>query len=564
MSFLSDWQKVRRLAPYERQMAKRAIKSRVLWWFGRVLTIALFAGLAALAATAMAGVKTGLQGGQDAPTQLLDLLFLGAGTFILYLQLMVLFNRLCVLPFDELLASPLSGRALLMERIAAQVKVLPLYALLAVPFVVAYGIVEQAGPGYYPLAVLATFLVTLALFVTALLILVLVLLVLKRRMSREGLALFSSLVTAAVFVVPRFATASTVYAHMQGSLQTEAWSWAPMMWAPRMIVAAARGSVGGVVVYGLVLVAWTLLGSTLAFAFANRSLHDRIGRLTDSQIRSRKRRSLLAASQGSFVTRPGRQTLFPAAVRAVLYKDWLRLRRTPSEWIGLLFSSVYFWFILLQPDGSGLTGAVRLAVMMAVMILPTARFGVGSLGIERAQVTLLLQAPLEPRALLLAKWVYAFVPALLWSQVSLLVFALIVRAPVGAVAVAGVCTVAAVAGTTMITLPFAVHHAAFVVTARQGRQRNVYTKPGAGFAVLAQLPLYALQGVAVVYGTAPYWPQTQSWIATLFTPSVAVHAAVAIALSLLSSALACAIGWTIAIEGWRARLVLIRQSGALD
>jgi len=594
MTVLADLRKVRNLQRYQRLMAKRSIKSQSLWWLGRILTGIVFGAMAALAAAAMSGL-----GEADAAVRadLLDFFFLGAGAFVVYLQLMVLFNRLCVISFDELLASPLSGRAILMERIYSMVAILPGYTLLAVPLVVTYGVISGASAWYYPLAVLAALLTAVALFVFALVSLVLLLFVLRRRVSRDSLALFSSLVAIAIFVLPRLLSQSSFVQHAQASLQgVAAWSWVPLLWGPRLLVAAADGSVRGVTLYGVLLLAWIVMGGWFAFAWASSSLHDRIGRLTDGKVRlpqswrspwrlprvargeklqpdvslyagTAREATEVRAATASVHVRAGlsRHWLhpLPPGVRALVRKDWLRLRRTPGDFAGMLFSGIYFWFILLQSGETGLTGVVMLAVMACLSTLPTVRLGLSSFGMEREQVILLLQAPLSLRALLLAKWLYAFVPSLLYAQFSLIVFALLLHPPLGAVLLTCLCTAGMVAAATMITLPFAISGASFVITPRQGRQRNTYTKPGASFSSLAQLPLYAVQAAAILFGAAPFWP-SDTWLSTLLTPSAMLHWVITVVVSLATSALVMVVCWRMAAEAWRSRAVLLRQSGALD
>ncbi|MCY0876829.1 MAG: hypothetical protein OWT28_11250 [Firmicutes bacterium] len=557
MTVCSDWQKVRHLARYQRLMARRGIQSRALWWLARGVTVAAFGALAAFCVLVMATLPPG-EGGRS---NLLMLIFLGGGAFLLYLELMVLFNRLCVIPFDELLVSPLSGRAVLMERMYEQVRALPLYALLVIPVVITYGVTENAPLVFYPIALLAVFLTTTAIYASAALLLLLLLTFLKRRMSRETLALISSIVAALVFVIPRILDASTAGHGFQINLQGAVWSMLPMIWGARMIAAVAHAAPLQAVLYGLLLCAETVIIAGFALIWANRHLHDRIGRLYDGQHRARQKRvrSSQRARRSVWRVLP----LSPAT-RAVLYKDWVRLRRTPSELIGLLFSALYLWFIVLRPGAGGFSGAWQLVIMICVVTLPTVRLGLSGLGLESAQVTLLMQAPASPGDVLIAKWLYAFLTAFGWSELSLLIYVLIIHPPVSAVVLTAICLLPLVAASSSITLPFAVYYAAFVATARQGRQRNIYTKPGISLQWLAQLPLYVLQAGILLYGVAPDWPGQMPALASLLTGSATMHVVLAIVASVAVAAVVCLIGWGMALKAWRRRLFLMRESGALD
>lgn len=539
-------------------MATRSIKSRTVWVLLRIVApLAVFAFVTLASVTTMlglAGAPAALQAG------LIALAAFAAGAFLLYVDIMVVFNQLSAQPYEILLAAPFSGGFVLMARLSAAVRSVFLYAALGLPLAIAYGIVQRAPVWYYPLAVVALILTVATLLALATLIVLAVLCSGRRRITRESLAFVSTGIAIAVVVVPRLIELGPVAQQVQSDLLGPAFAWIPMVMGARAIIAGGLGQGGAAAMPIVLLAATCALATWMAMFLADRFLHDRIGRVQEGGVAKRGSGRVRTSQgrSGSLLLRP-----FSPAIRAMVRKDWTRLRRVPSELLGFAFSVVYFWVILMHPD-PGQTGALTgttLPWLVVLVIFSSNRLTLSSFGIEREQVVLLLSAPVSSSEILQAKWLYTLGPSLLWTELVVAVFDVIGRTPLDASLWTALLTAWIVAGATLLSLPFAISGAAFVP--RRAAQRAIYVKPGSSLSLLALAPYLALQGALMAFSMAPL-VGGGGFFATFLVTGRLWHVALGVVASLLVAALAGSIGWSTGSEAWRHRSLMMLQSGSLE
>lgn len=560
MIWREQWRKLRQLRKWERLMAKRSIKSRTVWVLIRIVVpVVLFAFVALASGTTMlslAGAPEAVQGG------LIALVAFAAGALLLYVDIMVVFNQLSSQPYELLLAAPFSGRFVLLARLSVSARSIFLYAALGVPLAVAYGIVQHAPAWYYLLAAVALILTVATLLALATLIVLAVLCSGRRRITRESLAFVSTGIAIAVVIVPRLIELGPVAQRMQADLLGPTFAWLPMVMGARAIIAGGLGQGSAAMISIILLAIICVVAAWLDFALADRFLHDRIGRVQEGSVTKSRGSGRVRTSQsraGSLLLRP-----FSPAIRAMVRKDWTRLRRVPSELLGFAFSVVYFWVIIMHPDpgqSGGPTG-MTLPWLVVLVIFSSNRLTLSSFGIEREQVVLLLSAPVSSREILQAKWLYTFGPSLVWTELVIAVFDVIAKTPLPASLWMALLTAWIVAGATMLSLPFAISGAAFVP--RRAAQRTIYVKPGSSLSLLALVPYLALQGALMAFAMAPLLPGGGDFFTTFLVTGRLWHVALGVLLSLLLAALAGSIGWSTGSEAWRHRSLMILQSGSLE
>jgi len=567
VTLIEEWRKVRQLAQYDRLIARRSVSSHTLWVVARALPILLLVAVGLISVIAAKALATTSELQQASS---LSFIFLAGGAAALYFLFIQLYNRLFILPYDVLLASPLSGRAIFIERTRSAIRTGLFFGLFSAPFLISLGVFRHAGFVYYPTALLLLALTMSSLVVSAALLQLILLLLLNKRMQRETLGLLSSLIIVALVVIPRLLSVNMLVSQVAGSLNSPVWSWIPTLWGAHAIMGALEGKVGVVATSGILLLLLTVLCGTVALKVANRVLHERVGRIQDGgQVRAKRtagRTSVRNRHLGS--QRSMRWRLFPRPVGAVVLKDWLRLKRTPSELLGVVVSIAYFWIILSHPvkggqsaSSLGLPTSVVLPYFMMLTALTTARLGISSLGTEREQIALLMQSPLTTRQLLMAKWLYAYVPSVVWTEMVLVIFSFISHLSGTLLGWYALQMLWIMAATCAICLPFAVHGASYVV--RLAGKRNVYIKPGTAVYLLALVPFLAIQGLALLYGGAPLMPKGENYLQSVLSTSPSVHLALGLSVSFILSVIGLMIGYSTAHEGYRSRMQLILQSGSL-
>ena len=573
---MSDVRRARQIVHWERIAAKRTLTTgkvrRVIGW----VFIAIF--FAFIAFTTVSPFFAGNES-VSARNDFLLMLSLFAGAFLLYIQLLLMYNRIVIADSELLLTAPINGRTVLLARVAGGFQLSLLYALVELPLVIAYGMAFHVLAVYYPLAVLFLFLESVMITALALVIVMLLMLVMRRKISRDFLAVASSVLAAAIFITPRLFTFGQIGGVSSGQFwQNQGFYALPFMWFARGLIALSEGGPVSVL-YAVLSLAVAGAALALSLWIGQRSLHERLTRMTDEKdVRKRKRRMLAPAREpldaaetvlkqtqvAAHPSQDGAQSRWKisGAVLAIGKKDLLRLRRTPGDLVSYLFPTIYLLYFLLQRPAAGSQPTLALVPLFLVVLASTmGRIPIASFGMEGEQVWIYMQSPVSVGRLIAGKWLYSSIPTLIWLELLAVLLGVLGAAPFSFVVILAVSGLWLVPSATALTLPFAVHSAAFK-TRRVG-QRNVYVTRSSGFYLLALLPYLLVQAAAITVASLPFLPITLpfGWV---MGGSPAAQLTLGLGVSLLLSAVASFIGWSMSTEAWRTKGVLLLQSGSLD
>lgn len=573
---MSDVRRARQIVHWERIAAKRTLTTgkvrRVIGW----VFIAIF--FAFIAFTTVSPFFAGNESA-SARNDFLLMLSLFAGAFLLYIQLLLMYNRIVIADSELLLTAPINGRTVLLARVAGGFQLSLLYALAGLPLVIAYGMASHVLAVYYPLAVLFLFLESVMITALALVIVMLLMLVMRRKISRDFLAVASSVLAAAIFITPRLFTFGQIGGVSSGQFwQNQGFYALPFMWFARGLIALSEGGPVSVL-YAVLSLAVAGAALALSLWIGQRSLHERLTRMTDEKdVRKRKRRMLAPAREpldaaetvlkqtqvAAHPSQDGAQSRWKisGAVLAIGKKDLLRLRRTPGDLVSYLFPTIYLLYFLLQRPSAGSQPTLALVPLFLVVLASTmGRIPIASFGMEGEQVWIYMQSPVSVGRLIAGKWLYSSIPTLIWLELLAVLLGVLGAAPFSFVVILAVSGLWLVPSATALTLPFAVHGAAFK-TRRVG-QRNVYVTRSSGFYLLALLPYLLVQAAAITVASLPFLPITLPF-GWMMGGSPAAQLTLGLGVSLLLSAVASFIGWSMSTEAWRTKGVLLLQSGSLD
>ncbi len=565
---MSDVRRAGQIIRWERIVAKRTLTiGKVRRVVGLAALVIFFFAIAVttvtplFASTANAGARS----------DFLLTLSLFAGAFLLYLQMLLMYNRIVVTNSELLLTAPINGRTVLMARVAGGFRLSLVYALAGLPLAIAYGMASHVPVVYYPLAVVFLVLESLMVTALALAIVMLLMLILRRRISRDFLAVVSSVLAAAIFVAPRLLAAGHVGVTLSGQFwQAPVFYVLPLLWFARGLIALSGGATVSVL-YAALSLSITIVSIALSLWIGQRSLHERLTRMTDEKdVRRRKRRSasvhgpattaqaVVDQTHGGAQPRRG----FSPAVLAIGKKDLLRLKRTPGDLVSYLFPSIYLLYFLFQRPSAGSQPIIALVPLFLLVLTSTmGRIPIASFGIEGEQIWVYMQSPASVSQIIAGKWLYSSLPTLIWWELLAILLGVLGVAPYPLVGILAVTGLWLVPSATVLTLPFAVHSAAFKV--RRVGQRNVYVTRTSGFYLLALLPYLLVQSVAAAVASLPFLPIALPF-GWLIGGSPVGRVALGLGASLLLSVIASLIGWSMTTEAWRSKVVLLLQSGSLD
>ncbi|MHB1627098.1 MAG: putative ABC transporter permease subunit [Bacilli bacterium] len=598
MDLISDVRRAGRIVRWERIVAKRTFTTGSVRRVVGFVFIAIFFVSMALATVAPFFAGHGSQGARN---DFLFMLSLFGGAFLLYMQMLLMYNRIVIASSELLLTAPINGRTVLMARVAGGFRLSLLYAAAGLPLVIAYGMASRVLAVYYPLAVLFLVLESVMITALSLVIVMLLMVVLRRKISRDFLAVVSSVLAAAIFIAPRL----FAFGHMGAAMSGQFWQGAaffvlPFMWFARGLIALSEGAAASVL-YAVLSLLVTSASLALSLGIGQRSLHERLTRMTDEKDvqRRRKRRAAPARSPAGATLAvmdqthaPGGQTWttvketqaaedsmqplvssardpartrwrIPPAVVAIGKKDLLRLKRTPGDLVSYLFPTIYLLYFLLQPPSSSAGQPIVALVPLFLLVLTSTmgRIPIASFGMEGEQVWIYMQSPVSVNRLIGGKWLYSSIPTFLWWELLAILLGVLGAAShplIGVLMVAGLWLVPSA---TALTLPFAVHGAAF--KARRVGQRNVYVTRASGFYLLVLLPYLLVQSAATAVASLPFLSISLP-LGWLTAGDPAWRVALGLGASFLLAVAASFVGWSMSTEAWRSKVVLLLQAGSLD
>ncbi len=622
---MSDVRRAGRIVRWERIVAKRTFTTGSVRRVLGFVFIAIFFVSMALATVApfFAGRES-----EGARNDFLFMLSLFGGAFLLYMQMLLMYNRIVIASSELLLTAPINGRTVLMARVAGGFRLSLLYAAAGLPLVIAYGMASHVLAVYYPLAVLFLVLESVMITALSLVIVMLLMVVLRRKISRDFLAVVSSVLAAAIFIAPRLFAFGRMGAAMSGQFwQGAAFYVLPFMWFARGLIALSGGA-AVTVLYAVLSLLVTGASLALSLWIGQRSLHERLTRMTDEKDvqRRRKRRAAPARSPAGATlaamdqthaavdrmqapASPTRATMneiqtamdqthapggqawttvketqdaensmqplvssardrartrwrIPAAVLAIGKKDLLRLKRTPGDLVSYLFPTIYLLYFLLQPSSSAGQSIIALVPLFLLVLTSTmGRIPIASFGIEGEQIWIYMQSPVTVNRLIGGKWLYSSIPTFLWWELLAILLGVLRAASHPLIGVLMVTGLWLVPSATALTLPFAVHGAAF--KARRVGQRNVYVTRASGFYLLVLLPYLLVQSAAAAVASLPFLPLSLS-LGWLTSGDPVWRVAIGLGVSLLLAVAASFVGWSMSTEAWRSKIVLLLQAGSLD
>ncbi len=350
---------------------------------------------------------------------------------------------------DFLLSSPVPVRAVFVAKMLQAV--LPnfgLIALFGLPVLYGLGISSGYNLLYYPLVLLTMVLLTLAAAGLSSLLVMLVVRVLPPRTAAEILGFIGATLGFACSQSGNIYNAFHQDVEISGTQMTGMFAaltrfntpWLPLNWAGQGLVQLGMGNW----LSGLLLVAVTLGASALLFWFALAAAE----RLyytgwAGMQVVVRKKRPARAARvEAAAEEKPATWTarLLPAPVRGIMQKDFLVMRRDLrhlSQLVTPLIIGIIYGFMLLgsrgePPVGRGEApqafmdtfrvllsyGNVALSLFVGLTLL--SRLSGMGFSSEGKNYWLLKASPVRPSTLLLAKFLVAYLPALVLGWLFLL------------------------------------------------------------------------------------------------------------------------------------------------
>jgi ABC-2 type transport system permease protein len=456
-----------------------------------LLRIGIVAAVALLLATALATLLRQVVSGPQGRVLLTPLLSWGAAAATLMLFLLGVPLMLGAFTYRSdlslLLLTPLAPRLILGE------KFLSLWGGIALPLLVVglvvLGSLGQAvglGLGYDLIAVAALLTLPVAPLALALLLTVMVLRWVPPARARTITALLGAVFAIAGFLGSRpldGAGGAHTLRTLVGSSQAW-WTTLPPSWPGRALAAAGHGQTGTALTYlaaaailALLLAALAIVPAAHLFATGWATYQEvghpprvlpasAAGPDVPAVARIRDRISMAPRRDAAGALPAGAAPPWgsPQSAAGALWgwwpmvgKDWRALRRDPQLWARLIYPLFVAGFGLYKTIGQrsavahpiagglGLISLGNLTFVLSVGMLAYVLLLVLALPLvnrEGRALYLLALAPLDARDILLAKWLFCAVPALIVVEATVLVDALVLRLSAGDVAF----VVAAVAG----------------------------------------------------------------------------------------------------------------------
>ncbi len=371
---------------------------------------------------------------------------------------------------DFLLSAPVPIRAVFVTKLLQAI--LPNFSLMALfglPVLLGLGASAGYNGLYYPSVVIV--LVTLALAaagLSSLLVMGVVRVVPARRVA-EVLGFFGAIISITCSQMGNIVNSfGLAHRPLNGAAAASlVWldrfntPWSPLAWAGRGLVDLGEGRwLSG---FGFLALTLGLAGAAfvVSLQMAERLYYSGWASL---QTEGRKKKSPRALPAAPAQSRPRwrfGERLLPPAVRTILAKDFLALRRDPRKMAQLvtpLILGVIYGFALMRNGGApspedraapvwvmqifrnlALYGQVGLALFVGWTLL--SRLALMGFSQEGKSYWLLKSAPVPAQYLLAAKFVVAYVPALTLGWVFMLALSLVQRAGL-TVFLFGLCVVA--------------------------------------------------------------------------------------------------------------------------
>jgi ABC-2 type transport system permease protein len=378
---------------------------------------------------------------------------------------------------DFLLATPVPIRAVFISKLLQAI--LPNFSLIllfALPILYGLGAARGYNLLYYPLVLFMLAALALAAAGLSSLLVMAVVRVFPARRVAEVLGLVVGVSSFLCSQSGQLANMNDVSSQQAAAaldaLQQINSPWSPLAWAGRGLVALGEGRwlPGG----GLALLALSLAAGAFYLSLVTAERLYYTGWASLQSTSRRKKTPVRTAERPAALLWPER--LVPPAVRAVIVKDFLVLRRdlrNLSQIITPLILGVIYAFALLRrggepPAGRGEAPAWFMAIAKNLMLY-------GNIGIslfvswtllsrlagmgfsqEGKSYWLIRIAPVSPRKLAAAKFLVAYLPALALGWGFMLAISLLQGASLGTL-VYGLAAVAlTIAGTTGIYLAFGI------------------------------------------------------------------------------------------------------------
>jgi ABC-2 type transport system permease protein len=378
------------------------------------------------------------------PALVLSVLFMGTllTSFGVLLQALYLSNDM-----DFLVATPVPLRAVFVAKLLqAVIPNFALMALLGLPILFGLGASSGYGPLYYPLVILVMVALALAAAGLASLLVMLVVKVMSPRRAAEILAFFGALFGFACSQLGNFSRIFGSNIHISGTrlggiLLLAQTRWLPLNWAGQGLVELGQNHW----LAGLLLLGGTLGVAVGIFVFALLTAEQLYySGWAGMQVVARKKtsRPVRVSTAGRVnLLGSGIARLFSRPVLGILQKDYLTMRRDLRNVAGLItpiILGIMYTFSLLRsggepPVGRGEAptwfmesfrmllayGNVGMSLFVGWMVL--SRLAGMGFSQEGKNYWVLKASPVHPGQLLLAKFLFAYLPAIGLGLVFLLV-----------------------------------------------------------------------------------------------------------------------------------------------
>ncbi len=624
-----DIRKARSLVRWQRLLRRRDNKRTPV----RMLVMAVF-GLFFVVSMGMASVSPllAVRDHQAEMNGFVVLVSVLAGAFVLYIQLMVIYQRVIAEDTSMLLVAPLSGRAILLFRLFESSLTTQLFGLLGLPMVVVYLWFSHAPWWGYLGSALSLWVMTWLVASLALFLMTIFIRLIRRPISRDVLGVISSIVAIGILLGTRFLTHAAIGTPGQvraGELFSNwlnpSFLYLPFSWLGHSLI-GFTGQVGIGFAYLVLSLLGVLLAVRLSVAIGGPVLHERLTQLSDVASARRPRRKALRSAAGTSARGPattvgGTSTRRPsstvgaastrgsastvgdgvrdsrhkrgvviqldqvARVGAVIEqrsgkrirvslvweiarKDLLRLWRTPADLANYLFPTAYLLYFVTQPEKAGGMGAMfgLLPVFILILASTMGRVPISSFGTEGEQVWLYLQAPTPSNAVLWAKWLFGTLPTLVWWELLCILLTLFHALTPGLAVLLGISGIWLIPGAVALTLPFAIHGAAFIP--RLVGRRNRYVNGRSSWYILVIFPYLLLQMIPLSAVSLTFMPQISigGVVGTLMQhlQSLTWLMPVGLVVSVLLSGLGTLIGRSMGLEAWRNKRIELYETGSLD
>jgi ABC-2 type transport system permease protein len=442
---------------------------------------------------------------------------------------------------EFLLSTPLPIRAIFITKMSQAI--LPNFGLIllfGLPLL--YGLGASAGYSflYYPMVLIVLALLAMAIAGLASLLVMAVVRIFPARRVAEILGFLVALISIICSQsgnLVRFGDVSQQLATQALNMASRLNSpWSPLSWIGRGLVDVGEGRwlSGG----GLVLLTIVLTGGifALSLATAEKLYFSGWARV---QVSVRKKRTarptIRARSQDGPLARLVAQTV-PAAVRGIMFKDFLMLRRdlrSMSQLVTPLVLGALYAFMLISRGGQApagreeappfvmdalnnmmIYGNVGISLFVGWSLL--GRLAAMGFSLEGKQYWLLKSAPVSTARLLTAKFLVAYLPTLALGWVFLVVISLLQQSTLATLIFSLVVVLLTLAGLAGVNLAFGVVGANFEWEdprkIRQGGAGCLNALASIAFLVIS---LGLFFGPSLVLGLFKISPAIGQWIGLL-------------------------------------------------